>query len=223
MKILPELFRKNKEWAHRITETNPGFFEKLVHQQSPEYLWIGCADSRVPANEIVGLLPGEMFVHRNIANLVVHSDMNCLSVIHYAVEVLKIRHIIVCGHYDCSGVKTAIEGRIHGLCDNWLGHIRDIYRKHEDELLQITSVEERTDRLCEINVVEQVVNVGGTATVQEAWAKGQNVSIHGWIYHISNGILRDLDVCVSSSDELRSLERRNFATPDWASAIKKAV
>jgi carbonic anhydrase len=207
MKVLPQLFENNRKWANQITQSDPKFFQKLSQQQSPEFLWIGCSDSRVPANEIVGLLPGELFVHRNVANLVIHTDMNCLSVVQYAVEVLKIKHIIVCGHYGCGGIKAAIDNRSHGLIDNWLRHIRDIYRKHLDELMRITDKNKQIDRLCELNIVEQVANIGNMTTVQDAWKKGQPLSIHGWIYGISNGILLDLGVCISSAKELNELEK----------------
>ncbi|RPI01995.1 MAG: carbonate dehydratase [Calditrichaeota bacterium] len=206
MKILPHLFENNHQWSSRMTREDPTFFQKLTRQQTPEYLWIGCTDSRVPANEIVGLLPGEIFVHRNVANLVVHSDMNCLSVIQYAVEVLKTKHIIVCGHYGCGGVKAAMDNRAHGLIDNWLGHIRDIYRKRREELAAVTDEDERMDRLCELNVAEQVVNVGNTTPVQEAWKRGQPLILHGWIYSIANGLLKDLGFSVSSQQELKQLE-----------------
>jgi len=206
MKKLPQLFENNRRWAQRIPASAPAFFEQLARQQAPEYLWIGCADSRVPANEIVGLLPGELFVHRNIANLVVHSDMNCLAVIQYAVEVLRVRHIIVCGHYGCGGVQAAIERRAPGFVDHWLGHLRDIHRKHQTELLALPTDAARLDRLCELNVSEQVRNVGHTASVQDAWSREQPLSIHGWIYCVSDGLLQDLGVCVSSASELHQLE-----------------
>lgn len=207
MKILPKLFENNRKWADQITQSDPTFFQKLSRQQSPEFLWIGCSDSRVPANQIVGLLPGELFVHRNVANLVIHTDMNCLSVVQYAVEVLKIKHIIVCGHYGCGGIKAAIDNLPHGLIDNWLRHIRDVYRKHLDELNCIADKDKQIDRLCELNIVAQVMNVGNMTTVQDAWEKGQPLSIHGWIYGISNGILLDLGVCISSAKELDELEK----------------
>ncbi len=206
MNTLPQLFKNNRQWAAEVIQLDPDFFQKLVQQQSPDVLWIGCSDSRVPANEIVGLLPGELFVHRNVANLVVHSDMNCLSVIQYAVEVLKTRHIIVCGHYGCGGVRAALESRPHGLIDNWLGHIRDIYQRCRSEMIHIADEDKRIDRLCELNVVEQVKNVGNTTMVQEAWRKGVPLVIHGWIYGLSNGLLKDLGVSVSSAQELRILE-----------------
>lgn len=201
MKTLPQLFEGNRQWSAKMLQTDPNFFQKLVRQQSPEFLWIGCSDSRVPANEIVGLLPGELFVHRNIANLVVHSDLNCLSVIQYAVEVLKVKHIIVCGHYGCGGVKAAMENNSHGLVDNWLGHLRDIRRKRRAELAVAPDEEKRLDLLCEMNVVEQVDNVKNTTVVQDAWAKGLPLGVHGWIYRLSNGLLKDLDISVSDADQ----------------------
>lgn len=207
MKTLPRLFENNRQWAAKITRSDPEFFQRLVRQQSPAFLWIGCSDSRVPANVIVGLQPGELFVHRNIANLVVHSDMNCLSVIQYAVEVLKTRHIIVCGHYGCGGVRAAMESRPHGLIDNWLAHIRDIYEKRRDELMLLADEDSRVDRLCELNVAEQVKNVGNTTIAQEAWGKGEPLVIHGWIYRIANGLLKDLGFSVASAEELEVLER----------------
>ena len=201
MKKLPQLFENNRRWAARIIQSDPSFFPNLALQHAPEFLWIGCSDSRVPANEIVGLLPGEMFVHRNVANLVVGSDMNGLSVIQYAVDVLKIRHIIVCGHYGCGGVRAAIENKTHGLIDHWLHPIRELYRTHSHELAGIADEELRLDRLCELNIAAQVINVGSTLVVQEAWKKGQALSIHGWVYGLSNGLLKDLGLCISSIDE----------------------
>lgn len=206
MKALPLLFENNRKWASQISQIDPSFFSKLVQQQNPEFLWIGCSDSRVPANEIIGLLPGELFVHRNVANLVIHSDMNCLSVLQYAVEILKIKHIIVCGHYGCGGVRAATESQPHGLIDNWLRHIRDIYQRRSAELSRFPTVQERINRLCELNVIEQVKNVGNTTIVQEAWQRGQKVTIHGWIYAISDGLLKDMDACVSSASDLTRLE-----------------
>ncbi len=196
MKYLPQLFANNRAWAARLSAEDPDFFETLAKQQSPEYLWIGCSDSRVPANEIVGLMPGEIFVHRNISNLVIHSDMNCLSVLQFAVEVLKVKHVIVCGHYGCGGVKAAIEEQPHGLIDNWLRPIRETAGKHEKELSAL-DLERKIDRLCEWNVKEQVQNVANTTIVQEAWKRGQRLTVHGWIYGIKDGILRDLDVSVA--------------------------
>jgi len=208
VKALPHLFDNNRKWAARTTRSDPGFFLKLAKQQSPEFLWIGCSDSRVPANEIVGLLPGELFVHRNVANLVIHTDMNCLSVIQYAVELLRIRHIIVCGHYGCGGVKAALETHPHGLVDNWLRHIRDTYRLREEEFMTMANEEQRVNRLCELNVLEQVRNVGNTTIVQEVWRKGSALTIHGWIYGIENGLLKDLRLCISSVRELQELDEK---------------
>ncbi len=199
MKYLPQLFANNRAWAERLSAVDPKFFETLARQQSPEYLWIGCSDSRVPANEIVGLLPGELFVHRNVSNLVIHSDMNCLSVLQFAVEVLKVKHVIVCGHYGCGGVKAALEETPHGLIDNWLRNIRDIASEHASELSQIGEMERKVDRLCELNVVEQVRNVANTTVIQDAWRRGQPCTIHGWIYSIQNGLLRDLDVSIAQT------------------------
>lgn len=206
MKVLPALFDNNRNWASRISQANPNFFSRLAAQQTPEFLWIGCADSRVPANEITGLLPGELFVHRNVANLVVHTDLNCLSVLQFAVETLRIRHIIVCGHYGCGGVKAAMDDTPHGLIDNWLRPIRDLYRRRAAEIMQVDSLEKRVDRLCELNVIEQVKNVANTTIVQDAWRRNQPLSIHGWIYAISDGLLQDLDACISSAAELSALE-----------------
>ena len=206
VKVLPHLFENNRKWASEISRSDPSFFPTLARQQSPEFLWIGCADSRVPANEIIGLRPGELFVHRNVANLVIHTDMNCLAVLQYAVEILKVKHIIVCGHYGCGGVRAALESRSHGLIDNWLRHIRDLHQRRFTELLRFPAGEERINRLCELNVIEQVANVGNTTVVQEAWQRGQMVSVHGWIYAISDGLLKDMDVCVSSAADLMKLE-----------------
>ncbi|MCW5206585.1 carbonate dehydratase [Desulfobulbus sp. F5] len=202
MRVLKHLFEQNKKWAAEIKEQHPDFFLKLAKQQSPEYLWIGCSDSRVPANQIIGLLPGEIFVHRNIANLVVHTDLNCLSVIQYAVDVLKIKHIIVCGHYGCGGIKAAWENKEHGLIDNWLLNIKDIYRYHQKTIDALSNEAEKISLLCELNVAEQVANVCHTTIVQNAWKNGQELAVHGWIYSIEDGILRDLDVCVTNADEL---------------------
>jgi carbonic anhydrase len=205
MKRLPQLFENNRKWASEITSADPHFFAKLARQQAPEFLWIGCSDSRVPANEIVGLLPGELFVHRNVANLVDESDTNCLSVIQYAVQVLKVRHIIVCGHYGCGGVRAAMGDCPEGPVNEWLDHVRDIHRRRLEEIQHIADEEARGDRLCELNVAEQVMNVGATRVVQEAWRQSQELSIHGWIYGISNGLLKDLGLCVSSHPELKGL------------------
>ena len=206
MKTLPHLFDNNRRWAAGMLKADPDFFSRLAAQQAPQFLWIGCADSRVPANEIVGLLPGELFVHRNVANLVVHSDMNCLATIQYAVEALKIRHVIVCGHYGCGGVRAAMDRCPHGLVDNWLGHVRDLARRRRTELDALPDDDARFDRLCELNVAEQVLNVGRTTPVQDAWGRGQPLAIHGWIYRISDGLLRDMGISVQSDDDLRALE-----------------
>jgi len=202
MRILKHLFDNNQAWAARIKESNPDFFSRLSRQQRPEFLWIGCSDSRVPANEIVNMLPGEIFVHRNIANVVVHTDLNCLSVIQYAVDVLKVKHIIVCGHYGCGGIRAALEGEAHGLIDNWLGHIKDVYRYHQAMIDGVADEQEKVDLLCELNVIEQVVNVAQTTVVQNAWRSGQELDVHGWIYSIGDGILKDLDICIAAIDQI---------------------
>ena len=191
---LANLFENNRAWAGQLTDTDPQFFTALAQQQKPKYLWIGCADSRVPANEIVGLPPGQVFVHRNIANVVVHSDLNCLSVIQYAVDVLHIEHIIVTGHYGCGGVAASIDGERHGLIDNWLRHIQDVANQHTVALDAITDSTERINRLCELNVIAQVQNVARTTIVQDAWNRGQAVALHGWVYDLRDGLLRDLNV-----------------------------
>lgn len=202
MRILPELIANNRKWADDISDQDPEFFSSLAKKQAPEYLWIGCADSRVPANQIIGLLPGEVFVHRNIANVVIHTDFNCLSVIEYAVAVLKVKHIIVCGHYGCGGVKAASQNHHLGLIDNWLRHIRDVRQKHEAVLRVIGDEDEKLDRLCELNVVEQAHNVCHTTVVQEAWENGQELAVHGWIYAIQDGLIRDMNVTITGPDEI---------------------
>jgi carbonic anhydrase len=202
MKDLKRLLEQNREWAEAITAGDPEFFSKLAKQQSPKFLWIGCADSRVPATQLVGMVPGEMFVHRNVANVVVHTDFNCLSVMQYAVDVLKVEHIIVCGHDGCGGVKAAMENAQLGLIDNWLRHVQDVIRDHEPELTHIDDLEKRLDRLCELNVVEQVLNVARTTIVQSAWQRGQELVVHGWIYGLEDGLLRDLGVSVDSAAAL---------------------
>ncbi len=207
MRVLKDLFDQNEKWARRITASDPDFFNTLSKQQSPDYLWIGCSDSRVPANEIVDMLPGEIFVHRNIANLVVHSDLNCLSVIQFAVEVLKVKHIIVCGHYGCGGIKAALENKEHGLIDNWLRNIKDTHRFHQVEMDLVRDEEKKLNLLCELNVVEQVANVCHTTIVQNAWKAGQGLTVHGWIYDIADGRLKDLDVCVASSEDIAGTHR----------------
>jgi carbonic anhydrase len=181
---------------------DPEFFMRLVAQQAPEYLWIGCSDSRVPANEIVGMAPGELFVHRNVANLVVHTDLNCLSVLQFAVEVLKVKHILVVGHYGCGGVRAALKNQKLGLINNWLRHVQDVQQKHDFQLAKIEDEDARVDRLCELNVVEQVVNVCQTTVVEGAWERGQELSVHGWIYRLSDGIIRDLSMSVTANDTL---------------------
>jgi len=204
MQTLDHLFNNNKAWAASIRQQDPNFFIKLSQQQFPKYLWIGCSDSRVPANEIVGLLPGELFVHRNVANLVVHTDLNCLSVMQFAVDMLKVSHIIVCGHYGCSGVKAAIQGDRLGLSDNWLRHLQDVRQKHEKGLMNLNSDPRASDRLCELNVIEQVANVCHTTIVRDAWERGQALSIHGWIYGLQDGHLRDLNITVRDFSETPS-------------------
>ncbi len=203
MRVLKHFFDSNAKWAARMKESDPDFFTKLSRQQHPELLWIGCSDSRVPANQIVDMLPGEIFVHRNIANLVIHTDLNCLSVMQYAVDVLRVKHIIVCGHYGCGGIRAALQkNRDHGLIDNWLGHIRDVYRYHQDRIDALPDERAKCDLLCELNVLEQVTNVCHTTIVQNAWKEGRELVVHGWIYSIENGILRDLDVCITCIDEV---------------------
>ncbi len=197
MKSLTHLFENNRAWADRIRQQDPDFFTQLSLQQSPGYLWIGCSDSRVPANQIVGLLPGELFVHRNIANMVVHTDLNCLSVMQFAVDILKVRHIIVCGHYECSGVRAALQRARLGLSDNWLRHVQDVRHKHEKLLEKAGTPFETTNRLCELNVVEQVANVCQTTIARDAWEREQPLSVHGWIYGLQDGLLRNLNCTVS--------------------------
>ncbi|MGL4939687.1 carbonate dehydratase [Shewanella sp.] len=203
MKLLKALFDNNRRWAGRISQENPDFFEQLAKQQNPEYLWIGCSDSRVPSNQIIDLMPGEVFVHRNIANMVIHTDLNCLSVLQYAVDVLKVKHIMVVGHYGCGGVRAAMRQQRLGLIDNWLGHLRDIHRLYQDEL-QALDESARFDRLCELNVIEQVANVASSTILQEAWDRGQEIAVHGWIYGIDNGLLTDLDVTIDRNRDLRA-------------------
>lgn len=197
---LHHLFERNREWAAAIKREEPDFFERLSRQQAPEYLWIGCSDSRVPANEIVDLPPGEVFVHRNIANVVVHTDLNCLSVIQFAVEVLEVKHVIVCGHYGCGGIKAALDGREHGLIDNWLRHIKDVGRFNAERLADLDR-EARIDALCELNVIEQVTNVCNTTIVRNAWQRGAELTVHGWIYGIRDGILHNLVAGIASPDD----------------------
>jgi carbonic anhydrase len=200
METLEHLFESNRKWSESIRQVQPEFFLELARQQSPKYLWIGCADSRVPANQIVGLMPGELFVHRNVANLVVHTDLNCLSVMQFAVDILKVRHIIVCGHYGCSGVGAAMRRDRLGLSDNWLRHVEDVRQQHEDSLVDLPETQ-AIDRLCELNVIKQVSNVCRTTIVRDAWARGQELAVHGWIYGLHGGLLHDLEVTVSKPDE----------------------
>jgi carbonic anhydrase len=208
MKTPEELLENNQRWAAQIRESNPNFFSVLAAQQSPDYLWIGCSDSRVPANVIIGLLPGELFVHRNVANLVIHTDLNCLSVLQYAVDTLKIKHVIVCGHYGCGGIAAVVEARSHGLVDNWLRHVGDIYQKNRVVLDAIPNDTEKTRRLCELNVIAQVVNIGNTTIIRDAWGRGQKTAIHGWIYDIADGFLKNLNVSIASNEELEILLER---------------
>ena len=207
MRLLNHLFEQNRNWAEKIKAEDPQFFEKLSQQQAPEYLWIGCSDSRVPANELLGLLPGDVFVHRNVANLVIHTDFNCLSVIQYAIDVLKVKHIIVCGHYNCGGVVAAMGNDEHGLIDNWLRNIKDIYFKYREQIEEIADLHERQDYLCELNVLEQVANVCCTTIVQNAWKRGQELAIHGWIYGLKDGLLRDLGVTINALDQIPDVYR----------------
>jgi carbonic anhydrase len=201
MKVLKHLFDNNSKWADSRKKSDPDFFNRLLHQQTPEYLWIGCSDSRVPANEIVGLLPGELFVHRNVANLVVKNDLNCLSVIQFAVEALKVKHIIVCGHYACGGVKAVLDNKKIGLADKWLDNLKPVKENFQRNLFEIKDDLSRFNKLCELNVIEQVFNVCTTETVRKAWRKNQPLTIHGWIYDIKDGLLQDLDVCINNPDE----------------------
>jgi carbonic anhydrase len=230
MKELNRLFDNNRAWTDLVHAEDPGFFPRLSQQQSPEYLWIGCSDSRVPANEIVGLLPGELFVHRNVANLVVHTDLNCLSVMQYAVDILKVKHVIVCGHYGCGGVWAALQNARLGLIDNWLRHLQDVRLKHEDYLAAIPDEDVRCDRLCELNVIEQVANICHTTVAQDAWARGQYLAVHSWIYGLNDGLLRDLGMCVTNPDEfpgayregIEATKKRNMPSLHTHAAIDEA-
>ena len=197
MKDLTRLLDQNRAWAENIKASDPNFFPNLAKQQLPKFLWIGCADSRVPSTQLVGVAPGEMFVHRNVANVVDHTDFNCLSVMQYAVDVLKVEHIIVCGHHGCGGVKAAMDNLQLGLIDNWLRHVQDVVHEHEAELAKIEDEKDRFDRLCELNVIDQVLNVGRTTIVQSAWERGQELTVHGWIYGLQDGLLRDLGCSLS--------------------------
>jgi carbonic anhydrase len=214
MNDLTHLLENNRTWAEGVLQRDPNFFNKLARLQTPEYLWIGCSDSRVPANQITGLAPGEVFVHRNVANVVVHADLNCLSVLQYAVDVLKVKHVIVCGHYGCGGVVAAHDHLKLGLIDNWLRHVQDVAQRHRNLLAKKQGREERIARLCELNVIEQVVNVAQTTVVQDAWARGQMLTVHGWIYGVQNGLIRDLEISVSQAETLQGT---------YASAVGGAV
>jgi len=205
MRELRHIFDQNLAWAQGVRQKDEAFFDRLSKQQAPDFLWIGCADSRVPATEICGLQPGEMFVHRNVANLVLHTDFNCLSVIQYAVEVLQVEHVIICGHYGCGGVTAALQSEPHGLIDNWLRNIKDVYQAHKPELSAIEKLSERADRLCELNVATQVASLGSTTIVQDAWRRGQSLAIHGWIYGLQDGLLKDLNLCISQPEELSAI------------------
>jgi carbonic anhydrase len=202
MKDLRELLENNREWSDRIKEQDPEFFQVLAQQQSPRYLWIGCSDSRVAPTQLVGLPQGELFVHRNVANVVVHTDFNSLSVLQFAVDLLGVPHVIVCGHDGCGGVKAAMQNVKLGLADNWLRHVQDVMHNHEAQLSEISDETERLNKLCELNVIEQVLNVCRTTIVQNAWDRGQELAVHGWIYGLSDGLLRDLDICITSPGEL---------------------
>jgi carbonic anhydrase len=211
MHPLQHLFDSNRAWSERLRKDDPNFFARLSGQQRPRYLWIGCSDSRVPANEIVGLLPGELFVHRNVANVVVHSDLNCLSVMQFAVEVLRIEHVIVCGHYGCSGVSVALRNQRVGLADNWLRHVLDVQSKHEAHVAMQSDEAHRVDRLCELNVIEQVANVCQTTIVRDAWERGQALAVHGWIYGLKDGLVRDLATTVTKPEEAPPAYQRALA------------
>ena len=204
MRSLSHLIENNRAWSERLRRSDPEFFARLSKQQRPRYLWIGCADSRVPANDIVGLLPGELFVHRNIANVVVHTDLNCLSVLQFAVDVLNIEHIIVCGHYGCSGVSAALQNQRVGLADNWLRHVQDVHSKHDARVAVMPDMPQRVDRLCELNVIAQVANVCQTTIVQDAWEHGKELAVHGWVYGLKDGLVRDLGSTVTKLGEAAS-------------------
>jgi carbonic anhydrase len=222
MRTLDELFQSNKAWADQIHRQDPEFFSKLSRQQSPAYLWIGCADSRVPANQIVGLMPGDVFVHRNLANMVVHTDLNCLSVMQFAVDILKVKHILVVGHYGCSGVQAALRRSRVGLADNWLRHVQDVHEKHEHSLAACASEAAASDRLCELNVIEQVANVCQTTIARDAWERGQELHIHGWIYGIKDGLLSDLRTTVSDFREAASVYEAAMAALTEPRRLKEA-
>jgi carbonic anhydrase len=205
MKYLKALIESNQNWAAGVTQRDPTFFQRLAEQQTPRYLWIGCSDSRVPANQIVDVQPGDIFVHRNVANVVVHTDLNCLSVMQYAVDVLKVEHIIVCGHYGCGGVLAALRNQNLGLISNWLRHVQDVGHKHREMMDSLASEQDKANRLCELNVLEQVVNVCQTTVVQMAWERGQSLAVHSWIYSLADGLIRDLGMGVNNGDELNEI------------------
>ncbi|MES2586266.1 MAG: carbonate dehydratase [Pseudomonadota bacterium] len=213
---LDQLFANNRDWAEAMIAKDADFFKRLVSQQAPEYLWIGCSDSRVPANDIVNLLPGELFVHRNVANVVVHTDLNCLSVIQFAIDLLKVKHILVVGHYGCSGVHAALTDRRVGLADNWLRHVKDVHQKHERYLGEVMPTPKRQDRLCELNVIEQVVNVCETTIVQDAWSRGQELTVHGWAYRLETGLVNDLGMSISSTEEMHVRYAKSLSRYDAA-------
>ena len=214
MPSLPDLLSNNRQWAEGVKRRDPGFFDRLARQQAPRYLWIGCSDSRVPANEIVGMMPGELFVHRNVANIVVHSDLNCLSVLQYAVEVLRVDHVIVCGHYGCGGVEAAWKRSPLGMIDNWLHHVQDIRERHQALFTRTMTETQSADRLGELNVIEQVVNVCRTTILTDAWRRGQSVAVHGWIYSLQDGLIRDLGLSVTRGEALaEGYERALRALP----------
>jgi carbonic anhydrase len=212
MSGIEAILNNNREWSKRMTENQPDYFRKLAAQHAPDYLWIGCSDSRVPANEIAGLMPGELFVHRNVANIVYSADLNCLSVVEYAVDVLGVKHIIVCGHYGCGGVKAALDNLSHGLIDNWLTKIKDIYVRHREDIDSLNSEEDRINRMCELNVVEQAKSLSHTTIVQDAWRRGQELSIHGWIYGLQDGLVNDLGIRITQVNQVaapfRFIEKR---------------
>lgn len=209
MNKLPQLFANNRAWAEALNREKPGFFQQLSGQQSPKYMWIGCADSRVPANEIVGLMPGEVFVHRNVANVVVHTDLNCLSVLQYAVDVLRVEHVIVCGHYGCGGVQAAWSGASLGLIDNWIRHVKDVAEKYGADIAKRPDEQTRMDRLCELNVIEQVLHVCRTTIVLDAWKRGQPLTVHGWVYRLQTGLLKEISVCIDGSQSLKDFLARS--------------
>ncbi len=214
MSSLAHLLEHNRHWAENMVASDAEYFSRLAKQQAPDYLWIGCSDSRVPANQIVDLAPGEVFVHRNVANLVVHSDLNCLSVLHYAIEALRVKHVLVVGHYGCGGVKAAAHGLRLGLVDNWLRHVQDVRDRHREQLIGIDDDATRTNRLCELNVIEQVVNVCATTSVRDAWERGQELAVHGWVYSLQNGLVTDLGISIARASDIE---------PAYLSALEKRI